>query len=141
VPQIESYFGWILPKMTRGRYHKVRLSDDFDIQVYSDEFGGYVDIESLSGGTVDQLLISLRLAFARAATAHSGSAMQFLFLDEPFSSFDESRQELFFNLLETLKSNFQQIFLISHLPYLEDFVDHHLRVDLSSNQPSVTSWE
>ncbi|MFA6450993.1 MAG: SMC family ATPase [bacterium] len=140
VPQIESYFGWILPKMTRGRYHKVRLNDNFDIQVYSDEFGGYVDIESLSGGTVDQLLISLRLAFARAATAHSGSAMQFLFLDEPFSSFDESRQELFFNLLETLKSNFQQIFLISHLPYLEDFVDHFLRVDLSADQPTVTSW-
>jgi DNA repair exonuclease SbcCD ATPase subunit len=140
VPQIESYFGWLLPKMTRGRYHKVRLSDNFDIQVYSDEFGGFVDIETLSGGTVDQLLISLRLAFARAATAHSGSAMQFLFLDEPFSSFDESRQELFFNLLETLKSNFQQIFLISHLPYLEDFVDHFVRVDLSSDQPSVTSW-
>jgi len=140
VPQIESYFGWILPKMTRGRYHKVRLSDDFNIQVYSDEFGGYVDIGTLSGGTIDQLLISLRLAFARAATAHSGAAMQFLFLDEPFSSFDESRQELFFNLLETLKSNFQQIFLISHLPYLEDFVDHYLRVDLSPSQPSVSSW-
>jgi DNA repair exonuclease SbcCD ATPase subunit len=140
VPQIESYFGWILPKMTRGRYHKVHLSDDFDIHVYSDEFGGFVDIETLSGGTVDQLLISLRLAFARAATAHTGAAMQFLFLDEPFSSFDESRQELFFSLLETLKSNFQQIFLISHLPHLEDFVDYHIRVDLTPGQPAISSW-
>lgn len=140
IPQIESYFGWILPKMTRGRYHKVRLGDNFDIQVYSDEFGGYVDIESLSGGTVDQLLISLRLAFARAATAHTGTAMQFLFLDEPFSSFDESRQELFFSLLDTLKSNFQQIFLISHLPHLEDFVDYYIRVDLTPEQPFISSW-
>jgi DNA repair exonuclease SbcCD ATPase subunit len=140
VPQIESYFGWILPKLTRGRYHKVKLGDDFDIQVFSDESGGYVDIETLSGGTVDQLLISLRLAFARAATAHSGSPKQFLFLDEPFSSFDESRRELFFKILETLVSNFQQIFLISHLPGLEDFVDHYIKVDLGSSQPVVTSW-
>lgn len=140
VPQIESYFGWILPKMTRGRYHKVRLSDDFDIQIFSDESGGYVDIETLSGGTVDQLMISLRLAFARAATAHTGSARQFLFLDEPFSSFDEARRELFFKLLETLKMNFQQIFLISHLHGLEDFVDHYIQVDLGAKQPVVTSW-
>ncbi|HOX27608.1 MAG TPA: SMC family ATPase [bacterium] len=140
VPQIEAYFGWILPKMTRGRYHKVRLGDDFNIQVFSEEYGGYVDIENLSGGTVDQLLISLRLAFARAATAHSGSMSQFLFLDEPFSSFDEPRRELFFTLLETLKMNFQQIFLISHIPNLEDFVDHYIKLDLATEQPSVASW-
>ncbi|HOO57089.1 MAG TPA: SMC family ATPase [bacterium] len=140
VPQIESYFGWVLPKMTRGRYHKVKLNDNFDIQIYSDENNGYVDIDALSGGTVDQLLISLRLAFARAATAQSESTRQFLFLDEPFSSFDESRRVLFFKLLETLKSNFQQIFLISHLPELEDYVDHYIQVDLSTEQPVVTSW-
>ncbi|HOC92585.1 MAG TPA: SMC family ATPase [bacterium] len=140
IPQIESYFGWALPKMTRGRYCKVRIAEDFNISVFSDESGGYVELDSLSGGTVDQLLISLRLAFARAAIAHSGDSSQFLFLDEPFSSFDEPRRELFLKLLETLKGTFQQIFLISHLPDLEDFVDHYIRVDLSSSQPVIVSW-
>ncbi|MEW5946915.1 MAG: SMC family ATPase [bacterium] len=141
VPQVESYFGWILPRMTRGRYQKVRLSDDFDIRVFSYEKNDYVNLDSLSGGTVDQLLISLRLAFARAATADSQSHSRFLFLDEPFSSFDESRRELFFNLLRALQNNFQQIFLISHLPDLEEFVDHYLRVDLhAERQPVVCSW-
>lgn len=141
IPQIESYFAWILPRMTRGRYHQVRLNDDFDISVYSDEKGDFVSLDSLSGGTMDQLLIALRLAFARAATSGSYYPNQFLFLDEPISAFDESRRELFFELLETLKEGFQQIFLISHLPHLEEFVDCYLHVTLNpGTQPSATSW-
>lgn len=141
LPQIEAYFSWVLPRMTRGRYHKVRLDEDFEIEVFSDEYGDYVSLDTLSGGTIDQLLISLRLAFARATFANSGSPGQFLFLDEPFSSFDESRREQFFNLLQSLKSNFQQIFLISHLPNLEDFTDHYFRLDIKNQEsPSTVSW-
>lgn len=142
VPQIESYFAWIMPRLTRGRYHQIRLSDDFDISVYSEEKGDFVNLDELSGGTMDQLLISLRLAFARAATSGAYYSNQFLFLDEPISSFDESRRELFFNLLETLKSGFQQIFLISHLPNLEEFTDAYFHVNLDPElQPAVISWK
>lgn len=141
VPQIEAYFGWVLPRMTRNRYHRVKLDESFDIKVFSKEYGDYVNLDVLSGGTIDQLMISLRLAFARATFSSPGSAGQFLFLDEPFSSFDESRREQFFNLLTVLKTNFQQIFLISHLPHLEDFVDYYMRMDLSdSSLPVATSW-
>jgi exonuclease SbcC len=141
IPQIESYFAWIMPRLTRGRYHQVRLSDDFDISVYSDEKGDYVSLDTLSGGTMDQLLIALRLAFARAATSGSYYPNQFLFLDEPISAFDESRRELFFDLLETLKEGFQQIFLISHLPHLEEFVDCYMHVTLNqTTQPAAQSW-
>lgn len=142
VPQVESYFGWILPRMTRGRYQKVLLSDEFDVRVFSYEKDDYVALDVLSGGTVDQLLISLRLAFARAATTNALHPNRFLFLDEPFSSFDQSRRELFFNLLQTLKPNFKQIFLISHLPNLEEFVDHYIHVDLTGEkQPVIYSWK
>lgn len=142
VPQIESYFAWIMPRLTRGRYHQIRLSDDFDISVYSEEKQDFVNLDALSGGTMDQLLISLRLAFARAATSGDYYSNQFLFLDEPISSFDESRRELFFDLLETLKSGFQQIFLISHLPNLEEFTDAYIHVNLDPTpQPAVISWK
>ncbi len=141
VPQIEAYFGWVLPRLTRGRYNRVKLDDDFSISVWSDEFGGFVSLDSLSGGTADQLLISLRLAFARASFASSGNSANFLFLDEPFSAFDESRRELFFSLLQSLKSTFQQIFIISHLPDLEDFVDYYIKLEMTPEQlPSYTSW-
>ena len=142
IPQIESYFAWIMPRMTRGRYHQIRISNDFDISVYSEEKEDYVNLDSLSGGTLDQLLIALRLAFARAATSSTYYPNQFLFLDEPISSFDESRRELFFSLLETLKQGFQQIFLISHLPNLEEFVDSYLHVTLQhEEQPAAISWK
>jgi len=142
IPQVESYFAMIIPRITRGRYHKVRLGDDFDINIFSYEKNDYVNLEVLSGGTVDQLLISLRLAFAQAATASSPDPGRFLFLDEPLSSFDESRRELFFTLLQALKPTFQQIFLISHLPHLEEFVDHYLYLDLATeNQPVAYSWK
>lgn len=140
IPQIEAYFAWILPKMTRGRYQRVRLGDDFDINVFSYEKNDFVPLSVLSGGTMDQMLISLRLAFARAATA-STHVSHYLFLDEPFSSFDESRRQLFFALLDTMKATFQQMFLISHLPNLEEFTDHYMRVSLhEESQPSLTSW-
>jgi len=141
IPQIETYFGWVLPRMTRGRYRRVRLDDNFNIKVFSEEYGDFVDLKVLSGGTADQLLISLRLAFARATFAHTSTASQFLFLDEPFSSFDDSRRTQFFELLRSLKSSFQQIFLISHLTNLEDFVDYFFRLDLKSAElPSTASW-
>ncbi|MEW6201871.1 MAG: SbcC/MukB-like Walker B domain-containing protein, partial [bacterium] len=142
VPQVESYFATIIPRITRGRYNKVRLNDDFDISVFSYEKNDYIHLDALSGGTMDQLLISLRLAFAQAATSSTSDHGRFLFLDEPFSSFDESRRELFFQLLQSLKPTFQQIFLISHLPHLEEFVDHYLYVDLNpEKQPVSYSWK
>ncbi len=33
-PNIEMYFSWILPKITNNRYQKVKVSEDFDINVY-----------------------------------------------------------------------------------------------------------
>ncbi len=34
-PNIEMYFSWILPKITNNRYQKVKVSEDFGINVYS----------------------------------------------------------------------------------------------------------
>jgi len=143
-PQIESYFSWILPKITNNRYKKVRMDSDFNIQVFSEEKHDYVDLSVLSGGTVDQLLISLRLAFAKALTPESGEySTQFLFLDEPLSSFDPDRRSSFLEFIRSLESTFQQIFIISHLSGLENYVDNHIRIRLDSDGKSkvIYTWE
>lgn len=139
-PNIEMYFSWILPKITNNRYQKVKVSEDFDINVYSLEKNDFVDIDNLSGGTEDQLLLSLRLAFAKALTPEG--AHFFLFLDEPISSFDEQRRTSFLDFLKVLGTNFQQIFLISHLTGLEDFVDNFIRIeDSTEGMPQILcSW-
>lgn len=143
-PQIESYLSWILPKITDNRYKKVRIDSDFNIQVFSEEKHDYVDLSVLSGGTVDQLLISLRLAFAKALTPESGGyPTQLLFLDEPLSSFDPTRRSSFLEFLRSLESTFQQIFIISHLSGLEDYVDNHIKIRLDPEGRSkvVYTWE
>jgi exonuclease SbcC len=105
-PQIEAYFSWILPKITNNRYKKVRIDSDFNIQAFSEEKHDYVDLGMLSGGTSDQLLISLRLAFAKSLTPASGQySTQFLFLDEPLSSFDPNRRSSFLEFLRSLETS------------------------------------
>jgi len=143
-PQIEAYFSWILPKITNNRYKKVRIDSDFNIQAFSEEKHDYVDLGVLSGGTSDQLLISLRLAFAKALTPASGQySTQFLFLDEPLSSFDPNRRSSFLEFLRSLETSFQQIFVISHLSGLENYVDNHIKIksDLEAGSKVGYTWE
>lgn len=143
-PQIEAYFSWILPKITNNRYKKVRIDSDFNIQAFSEEKHDYVDLGVLSGGTSDQLLISLRLAFAKALTPSSGQySTQFLFLDEPLSSFDPNRRSSFLEFLRSLETSFQQIFVISHLSGLENYMDNHIKIKsyLEAGSKVSYTWE
>jgi DNA repair protein SbcC/Rad50 len=138
-PQIERYFSTYLPKLTNNRYKKVSLQEDFSIRIFSDEKNGYVPIKNLSGGTEDQVLLMLRLAFSKAlfpALREVDGKMgfhQFLFLDEPISSFDQKRQNAFIELLRIMEQVYQQIFVISHIGELENKMDYFIKAEASSN--------
>ena len=138
-PQIERYFATYLPKLTNNRYKKVLLQEDFSIQIFSDEKNDYVPIKNLSGGTEDQILLMFRLAFSKALfpgihdTDDGISFHQFLFLDEPISSFDQKRQNAFIELLRMMEKLYQQIFVISHITELENKMDYFIKAEATSN--------
>jgi len=138
-PQIERYFSTYLPKLTNNRYKKVSLQEDFSIRIFSDEKNDYVPVKNLSGGTEDQVLLMLRLAFSKAlfpATQEGDgnpAFHQFLFLDEPISSFDQKRQNAFIELLRIMEKIYQQIFVISHIGELENKMDYFIKAEASSN--------
>jgi DNA repair exonuclease SbcCD ATPase subunit len=113
-PGIARYVEIVLPRLTGGRYTRVKIDADLDIRVYSRERGDYVRLIELSLGTADQLLVALRLGLARAL-AHSRGLPggHFLFLDEPLVSADEGREQAFINLLTTFDDEFAQIFVSS----------------------------
>lgn len=70
-----------------------------------------------SGGARDQISLALRLAFALATLPGEHNIRPgFLFLDEPLSSFDQSRTQALVELLTRglIRQSFQQIFLVSH---------------------------
>ncbi|MFB0551131.1 MAG: AAA family ATPase, partial [Nitrososphaeria archaeon] len=120
-PSVENYMGIILPTITSGRYKAVQLDEQYNLQAYDPEAGEFKSKEVFSGGTEDQLLLSMRLAFALALLPEvKGRHPEFLFLDEPLGSSDEIRRSGIIDLLRSdLSKNFRQIFLISHVGGLD----------------------
>lgn len=138
-PNLARFIGAILPEITERRYSRVRVNRDLEIEVYSSEKEGYIDFTSLSGGTADQLLICLRLAFASSlvqSTFHEGYE-QFLCLDEPLHAFDSKRALTFLKMVMKFNPNFQQIFLITHNSNLFAHFDSTLEANLTSSTLSI----
>ena len=134
-PNISRFIGSILPIITDDRYSRVRVSPELEIEVYSPEKEGYLDCTTLSGGTSDQLLMCLRLAFASSliqSTFHKGYA-QFLFLDEPMYAFDSRRAVDFLEKILKFNPNFQQVFLITHNKTLFSHFDQTIEATLSAH--------
>ena len=130
-PQVERYMGLILPVITSGKYKAVQLDEDYTVRVFDPEAGEFKSKEVFSGGTEDQLLLAMRLAFALALIPQAkGHNPEFLFLDEPLGSSDRVRREGILALLhQELAQNFKQIFLISHVGDLEAEADTIIQMD------------
>ena len=130
-PGVEQYMGVTLPTITNGRYKAVQLDEDYSLKVWDPDAGEFKVKEVFSGGTEDQFLLSMRLAFALALMPEvKGMHPEFLFLDEPLASSDEERRQGILQLLHTeLASRFKQIFLISHVAGLETDVENVIRLE------------
>ncbi len=123
--------GLILPVITSGRYKAVQLDDDYTVKVFDPEAGEFKPKEVFSGGTEDQVLLAMRLAFALALIPQAkGKSPEFLFLDEPLGSSDRLRRDGILALLKgELAQNFKQIFLVSHVGDLETEADTIINMD------------
>lgn len=130
-PSVEHYMSMFLPSVTMNRYKIVSLNEDYNLSVWDAEAGELRAREVFSGGTEDQLLLVMRLAFALALTPEAkGTRPDFLFLDEPLGSSDDIRRDEIVQLLKTeLAQYFKQILLISHIQGVEQDVDHIVRLE------------
>lgn len=139
-PQVERYMGLILPVITSGRYKAVQLDDDYTVRVFDPDAGEFRPKEVFSGGTEDQLLLAMRLAFALALIPQAkGRNPEFLFLDEPLGSSDKVRREGILALMHReLSQNFKQIFLVSHVGDLEAEADTIIEMDNGSVREIIT---
>ena len=139
-PQVERYMSQILPVITSGRYKAVQLEDDYTVRVFDPEAGEFRPKEVFSGGTEDQLLLAMRLAFALALIPQAkGSNPEFLFLDEPLGSSDKVRREGILELIhKELSQNFKQIFIISHVGDLEAEADTVIEMENGAVREVVT---
>lgn len=157
IPHTEYYMQQLLPLLTRGRYHDVSLSTEpdedvasggaFQLSVWEPAAAGYISQPDLSGGTADQISLSLRLAFAIASLPRELSAAPgFLLLDEPLSLASHDRMQALVELVtgHLLSQHFEQAFFISHSnAFDQSMFPYHLYIDngvvMESNLPAVAT--
>lgn len=130
-PGVQGYMSAILPALTSAKYRSAVLDEDYNLQVWDPEAGEYKPKEVFSGGTEDQFLLAMRLAFALALLPEvKGQKPEFVFLDEPLGSSDEIRRSGIIDYLaQDLSKKFKQIFIISHVGGLEEHVQNIITLD------------
>ena len=136
MPQARLIINQILPILTDGRYSEFEITEDLKFKAHSTEADGYKEREIFSGGTQDQFLIALRLAFTESILDTRVMADRYcLLMDECISSSDDQRKQGIFEVLDAMKNTFSQIFIIAHED-ISNLTDHH--IVLSRNRRGYT---
>lgn len=99
-PKFTSNLSENIFEISDGKYKKVAINDDEGIIVELPN-GKYVSAEKLSGGTIEQLYLSLRLSMAKEISDENMP----IILDEAFAYYDDERLK---NTLEFLSNKFKE---------------------------------
>ena len=98
-----------IERVTAGRYRRVQVNDeDLGIKVFAPERDDWVDVSSLSQGTLDLVYLAARIGLVRLVT---GDRRPPLVLDDPFVTLDDARAERALALLKEISTDFQVIYL------------------------------
>jgi DNA repair exonuclease SbcCD ATPase subunit len=104
-----------IERVTAGRYRRVQVNDeDLGIKVFAPERDDWVDVSSLSQGTLDLVYLAARIGLVRLVT---GDRRPPLVLDDPFVTLDDARAERALALLKEISADFQVIYLTTSERY------------------------
>ena len=96
-------------RVTAGRYRRVQVDDeDLSLRVFAPERGDWVDVSTLSQGTLDTVYLAARIGLVRLVT---GDRHPPLVLDDPFVTLDDERAQRALELLRDVSADFQVIYL------------------------------
>ena len=105
---LEERMGADIDRITGGRYQKVQVHDELDIDVWSPERADWVPVEALSQGTVDQVYLAARIELVRLVTQDRRPPLIF---DDPFVTYDDDRARRAVELLRGLAADHQILYL------------------------------
>jgi exonuclease SbcC len=119
--------GEILEEVS-GKYSLLKIDDDFNIMV--EDEGEYYPISRYSGGEVDMIAVSVRVAISEYLMRFGpeGENYSFIILDEVFGSQDLEHREKMINMLRSLEERFPQIIAISHFSDVQGQFDNTINV-------------
>lgn len=95
-PRLNNEVGKIINKVTVGKYSEVKITESLEIKVVEPSNNKIVDVEKLSGGTIDQLYFAMRFGITDIIKEENNLP---LILDDCFVQYDYDR---LVNILEFL---------------------------------------
>lgn len=104
-PQLNHKMSYILSRLTGGRYKDLRADQSLSLQTLCPETGEVTPALLLSGGTIDQAYLALRLSTAGIA-ADDGEQLP-LIMDEVFAQYDDQRIKLAFECFKDMYADGQ----------------------------------
>lgn len=125
-PMLSDYASDMLRRLTDGKYSKLVLDENYEVFIY-DEGTPYA-LNRFSGGEEDLANLCLRLAISAVVSERSAIQTNFIILDEIFGSQDAFRKRNIITALNELSKKFRQIFLITHIEEVKDYMEYVLRV-------------
>ena len=112
---LEKHMVGNLEAITEGRYRRVRVDDrSLDIEVMAPEKGDWVKVSALSQGTLDLVYLTARLGLVRLVT---GDRRPPLLMDDPFVTLDDARATRALQLLKSVSTDFQVIYMTTSERY------------------------
>lgn len=108
IPYLNDEMSRMMNILSSGRYHRISTNDELSINLEAPETDELIPVNRLSAGTIDQVYLSMRLA--AVTLIEKEREILPLFLDEPFSQYDEERVKNAFELLKGISANRQVFF-------------------------------
>lgn len=106
LPLLKKEISKYLGSMTSGKYNEILIDDSFGIRVYDRDIEDYIELDSLSMGTIDQIYLAFRLSISKIVSDKEIP----LVLDSHFDSYDDFRLK---EALEILQNNEQVLIFTS----------------------------
>ncbi|RVU54820.1 ATP-binding protein [Anaerosphaera multitolerans] len=86
LPLLKSKMSSLLSIFTDSKYERMNIDSEFNISIYDKEVEKYVDIESVSNGTIDQIYLAFRLTVLNLLFENAP-----VVLDDHFLQYDDLR--------------------------------------------------
>ncbi len=134
-PALSLYTSDFFSRLTDGKYQEIDIDENYNLMVY--DGGNPYEIERFSGGEEDLANLCLRLAISEVITERAGGLFNFIILDEIFGSQDMIRRQNIMKALNSLSSKFKQIFLITHIEDIKNYMENIILV--SENESGIST--
>jgi len=103
----------ILPHFTNGHYSNIKIDENLNVGVFSQEKNDFMDFDEISSGTQRQIMLALRIAMSEELAKQNDEGQQYIILDEPFAFFDMERTITTLEKLPEVSDIICQVWVVS----------------------------